>query len=137
MLELAPHVDSSPITGKMIAEREGISRSYLENLMGPLTASGLVRTERGPGGGFVLARPPSEIKLSDIWEAMEGPLCLIECNHRPDMCLRYKQCIMRNIWEEAERSFIAVLESWNLEDMMCGSRLDCPDRPDIGVMINE
>jgi len=126
MLELAPHRDSNPVTGERIAESEGISRSYLDNLMGPLKSAGLVRTERGSGGGYVLAKPPAQIKISDIWEAMEGPLCLIECNRQPDFCSRYQQCITRNIWEEAEQAFTAVLESWSLEDMVGRSALDCP-----------
>ena len=137
MLDLAPYRDSRPITGKVISEREGIPRGYLENLMRPLTAAGLVRAERGTGGGFVLAKPPAQIKLSDIWEAMEGPLCLIDCSRQPDMCLRYHQCVMRNIWEEAGQAFVAVLESWSLEEMMERSRLDCPDRPDRSAAINE
>ena len=124
MLDLAPHKDAGPITGERIAESEGISLSYLENLMGSLRSAGLVRTERGSGGGYVLAKPPDQVKISDIWQAMEGPICLIGCNHKPDICDRYKQCVMRDIWEEAEQAFSTVLESWSLEDMVCKTRLD-------------
>jgi len=123
MLDLAPYRGSSPITGKYIAEREGISLSYLENLMGSLRCAGLVRTARGTGGGFTLAKPPAQIKLSDIWAAMEGPVCLIDCTHQPDVCPRYEQCVFRDIWEEAEQALNTVLESWSLEDMMHKAKL--------------
>ncbi len=123
-MDLAPYMGSSPITGKFIADREGISLSYLETLMGSLRSAGLIRTARGTGGGFILAKPPAQIKLSDIWTAMEGPLCLIDCTRQPDICPRYEQCITRDIWEEAEQALNAVLESWSLEDMMCKSKAD-------------
>ncbi|MFC1977950.1 RrF2 family transcriptional regulator [Chloroflexota bacterium] len=126
LLDLAPHKSSIPVTGKYISERAGISQSYLENLMGPLKSAGLVRTARGTGGGFILAKPPAQIKLSDIWEAMEGPLCLIDCTHDPDLCPRYEQCITSDIWKEAEQALNAVFESWSLEDMVHKSKLDRP-----------
>jgi len=88
MLDLALSKGSSPIPGKDIAERQGISQSYLDNLMGPLRAAGLVRTVRGTSGGYILAKPPAEIKLNDIWTAMEGSVCLVYCIHQPDLCPR-------------------------------------------------
>ena len=118
MLDLATYKGSTPTTGKCIAEREGISQSYLENLMGSLRNVGLVRTARGTSGGFALAKPPDQIKLSDIWTAMEGPVCLIDCTRQPEICPRYKQCITRDIWGEAEQALNSVLESWSLADMM-------------------
>lgn len=124
MLDLALSTDTSPIRGKEISERQGISISYLDNLMVPLRTAGLVRTARGPGGGFLLAKPPAQIKISDIWAAVEGTNCLIDCIHQPELCPRYEQCTTRNIWLEANQAFDTVLESWSLEDMKNKSRLD-------------
>jgi len=124
MLDLALSNSSSPVLGKAIAERQGISKSYLDNLISPLKAARLVRTVRGVGGGLILNRLPSQIKISDIWAAMEGPIGLIDCIHQIDSCPRYDQCITRNIWEEAEQALDDVLESWNLEDMKNGLKLD-------------
>lgn len=124
MLDLALSKGSSPIPGKDIAERQQISKSYLDNLMGPLRTAGLVRTVRGVSGGFSLAKPPAQIKVSDIWKAMEGTVCLSDCLEQPDLCNRYEQCITRYIWQEANDTLNDVLESWSLEDMMHKSKLD-------------
>jgi len=124
MLDLALSTDISPVQGKEISERQGISLSYLDNLMVPLRKHGLIRTVRGPGGGFMLAKPPAQIKMSDIWAVMAGPICLIDCTHQPESCPRYEQCLTRNIWLEAEQALYGVLESWSLEDMKNMSNLD-------------
>jgi len=124
MLDLALSTDTSLIRGKEISERQGISLSYLDNLMVPLRTAGLVRAVRGPGGGFILAKPPAQIKISNIWAAVEGPICLVDCLHKPELCPQYEQCTTRNIWLEANQAFDAVLESWSLEDMKNKSGLD-------------
>ena len=118
MVDLALAKTSGPVLGKDIAKRQGISQSYLDNIMGPLRVAGLVRTARGVGGGFTLAKPPAQIKVGDIWKAMEGPLCLIDCIHYPDSCPRYEQCVTRDIWQEAEQALNAIFESWTLENLV-------------------
>jgi len=124
MLDLALSNDSSPVLSKAIAARQGISKSYLDNLIFPLKAAGLVRTVRGAGGGLMLYKPPSQIRVSDIWAAMEGPICLIDCIHQTDSCPRYDECITRDIWQEAEKALNDVFESWNLEDLKNKSKID-------------
>ena len=117
MLDLAVSNCSSPVLSRDIAARQGISKSYLDNLVGPLKAAGLVKTKRGARGGLILDKPLSQIRVSDIWAAMEGPICLIDCIHQTDSCPRYDQCITRDIWQEAEQTLNATFESWNLEDL--------------------
>jgi len=117
MLDLALSKSSSPVPGKDIAERQGISKSYLDNLMGPLRIAGLVRTIRGVGGGFTLAKPPSQIKMSDIWMAMEGSIYITNCIKQPDSCDRYERCITRYVWQEANEALETTFQSWTLEDM--------------------
>ena len=124
MLDLAQSKSSGPIPGKDIAERQGISQSYMDNLIGPLNTAGLVRTVRGTAGGLILNKTPAQIKISDIWAAMEGSICLVDCIHQPDSCPRYDQCITRDIWQEAEQALTVVFESWNLEDLKNRSKVD-------------
>jgi len=118
MLDLALSGNSKPISGKDIAERQEISQSYLDNIMGPLKAAGLIRTIRGAGGGFILAKPLMQINMNDIWRAMEGPVCLVDCIDQPDSCDRHGRCVTRDVWQEADKALKDVFESWNLEDMV-------------------
>ena len=71
MLDLALHYGEGPILVKDIAERRGISERYLEHLLISLKVAGMVRSTRGTRGGFTLARPPSQIRLSDIIQVMD------------------------------------------------------------------
>ena len=130
MLDLALAKTSGPVLGKDIAKRQGTSQSYLDNIMGPLRVAGLVRTARGVGGGFTLAKPPAQITVSDIWKAMEGPLCLIDCIDQPDSYHRFEQCITRHVWQEANEALTAVFESCSLEDIVKKSQLECQDLND-------
>ena len=118
MLDLALFSGSDPIPGKDIAKRQEISLSYLDNLMGPLRVAGLVRAIRGTKGGFILAKPPGQIRVNDIWKAMEGPVCIIDCIPQPDLCHRYDECITRYIWQEINDAIVGVIESWSLEDIL-------------------
>ena len=117
MLDLAVHYDQGPILLKLIAMREGISESYLENLMTPLKTAKLVRTARGPQGGHYLARPPSQIKLSEIVTALEGPIALVDCIDDARLCYRSPSCVTRDVWQDLNKAMTAVLEQTTLEEM--------------------
>lgn len=117
MLDLAIHYAQGPILLKLIAMREGISESYLENLMTGLKTAGLVRTVRGPQGGHFLARPPSQIKLSEIVIALEGPIALVDCIDDARLCYRSPSCVTRDVWQDLNKAITAVLERITLEEM--------------------
>ena len=117
MLDLAVHYDQGPILLKLVATREGISESYLENLMAALKTAGLVRTARGPQGGYYLARPPSHIKLSDIVIALEGPIALVDCIDDARLCYRASSCVTRDVWQDLNKAITTVLEQATLEEM--------------------
>jgi len=126
MVELALSYSIRPVPGKEIAERQGISESYLENLMASLKAAGLVRTERGPRGGYLLAKPPDKIKLSHIWSALDGPISLVDCVSQPLLCPRSGDCATRAIWGQIEQAINGVIEFWTLEDMVQKSNKNTP-----------
>lgn len=123
-MELAISGDSGSVLGRDIAAKQGISKSYLDNLTSALKAAGLVRTKRGTGGGIVLNKPASQITVGDIWAAMEGPIRLVGCTHHTDSCPRYDRCVTRDIWQEAEQALSVVFESWNLEYLKRKPKLD-------------
>ncbi|HHY37314.1 MAG TPA: Rrf2 family transcriptional regulator [Clostridia bacterium] len=113
----------SPVSLREIAECQGLSLSYLEQLIGPLRRAGLVVSVRGAKGGYILGRPRGEITVGDIIRVMEGSIAPTECvADSPDgvsHCGRSQTCIAKGIWERVKKSVEEVLDSITLEDL-CG-----------------
>lgn len=118
MVELALHRGELPLPLTDIAKNEGISKKYLIQLMGPLKRAGLVRVVRGKQGGFVLARPPSEITLGDILYAVEGDMSLIDCVKESRVCYRSSECVSRETWLELSNLIKNYLQSTTLADIL-------------------
>ena len=123
MLDLALHRDEGAILVRDIARRQEVSEKYLKQLLAPLKAAGLVRTIRGARGGFTLAKPPSEIKLIEIVQVMEGSMAPSECVDDAQICSRSDSCVIRQVWTEIKEATDKVLESTNLQDLVVRSRL--------------
>jgi len=128
MIDLALHSAEAPILVKDISRRQQISERYLEQLFTPLRAAGLVRATRGARGGFALAKSPSQIKLLEIINTMEGSTAPVECVDDAQFCSRSDSCPTRGVWTEMKRAADRVLESTTLEDLarreMEGKRTD-------------
>ena len=118
MLELALYYGKGPVLLKDIAKREEISEGYLEHLLPPLKAAGLVNSSRGAHGGYTLAKTPSEITLREVVQALEGPLSPVECVDTPNVCQRVRSCVTRDIWKELGEKISQTLESVTLKDMV-------------------
>ena len=118
MLDLAIHLDEGLVLIKDISQREEISKRYLEQLFLPLKAAGLVRAIRGAHGGFTLAKPPSQIKLIEIVQIMEGSTAPVECVDDAGICLRSELCVTREVWAEMKKATDKVLESTTLQDLV-------------------
>ncbi len=118
MLELAFHYGEGPIELKEIANKENISLKYLEQVINPLRAGGLVKAVRGSKGGYSLAKPPSEICLYDVIETLEGPLQLVDCLGDPKACSRVPSCVTRDIWKEVSDGISKIFYSVTLEEMV-------------------
>ena len=118
LLDLALHQAESPVSLKDIAERQQISLQYLEHLITPLIAVGIVRSIRGPKGGVALAKPPDQITLSQIMKLLEGSTSLVECVDNPKLCSRAELCVTRDIWDEMNKVMNGVMESTTLQDLV-------------------
>ena len=118
MLELAYHYGEGPIELKEIAKKENISLKYLEQVINPLRAAGLLKSIRGSKGGYSLAKPPSEICLYDVVETLEGPLNLLECLRDSKVCQKVPSCVTRDIWREVSEAISKIFYSITLEDMV-------------------
>lgn len=118
MLDLAAHSGRGAIRIKDIAARQRISARYLEQLFIRLRRAGLLRSLRGRRGGFRLARPPADITLSEIINAVEETDSIIDCIDEPRLCPQSKTCTMRHVWSEICRAINGVLESTTLQDLL-------------------
>lgn len=117
LLSLALHLDDGgPTSVRDIAERTGLPQPYLEQILLALKGAGLVRSKRGVGGGYVLARDPEEIHLSDIVSAVEGPISLGDFGepHQDGACQHEGQCVLTAVWNEASRYMRQHLASYTL-----------------------
>ena len=117
LLELALHQGEGPVLLKDIAQRQQISVQYLEHLITPLVASGIVRSTRGAKGGVSLAKSPEQVKLSEVIQLLEGSIAPVECVSNPEACDRSELCVTRDIWSELKRAMDGVLESVTLQDL--------------------
>jgi len=118
LLDLALHQGEEPVLLKDIAQRQQISLRYLEHLITPLIAGGIVRSTRGARGGVSLARPPEEIRLSEVVQLLEGSITPAECVTNPRICTRSELCVTRDIWGELKKAMNGVLEGITLQDLV-------------------
>ncbi|HIC90801.1 MAG TPA: RrF2 family transcriptional regulator [Syntrophaceae bacterium] len=118
MLELALQYEKGPVLLKEIAERQEISRKYAHFLINYLKGAGLVRSIRGPKGGYVLARPPSEISMNEIVQTLEGSISPVTCVDDPHFCNRKPACATYLVWKKLKEAMSGVLDSWTLENLV-------------------
>ncbi len=118
MLDLALNQGEGPVLLKDIAQRQQISLSYLEHLVTPLIAGGLIRSTRGARGGVSLAKSPEEIKLNEVIQLLEGSLAPVECVNNPELCSRSELCVARDVWSELKKAMNGILESTTLQDLV-------------------
>jgi Rrf2 family protein len=117
LLEMALHWGEEPVMLKNIAQSQQISLPYLEHLIAPLIAGGIVRSTKGPRGGVSLARAPEEIRLSEVIQLLEGSTAPVECVDNPRVCRRHEFCVTRDIWSELKGAIDGVLGATTLQDL--------------------
>jgi len=118
LLDLALHQGEAPVLLKDVAQRQQISLPYLEHLIAPLIAGGIVWSTRGAKGGVSLAKPPEQVKLSEVIQLLEGSIAPAECVNNPGVCSRSELCVTRDIWGELKKAMNGILESTTLQDLV-------------------
>jgi Rrf2 family iron-sulfur cluster assembly transcriptional regulator len=120
MADLAANSGGRPVSLAEIAERQEISLSYLEQLFGKLRRGGLVKSVRGPGGGYLLSRSSEQTRISDIVIAVDEPLRATRCvPGSPVGCSRNSgRCLTHDLWEELGNQIYMFLSSVSLEDVV-------------------
>ncbi len=120
MVELAMNYSpDQPMPLVRVAENQDISEGYLEQLMTFLRKGGLVRSVRGPQGGYLLTKPPSNITVGEVIRCLEGPLSPTGCvsEDGPEECNRSAACITKMLWEKVREAIASVLDNTTLEDL--------------------
>lgn len=118
LLDLALHDGKEPVPLKEIAQRQQISLLYLEHIIAPLLAAGMIRSTRGARGGIQLAKPAQDIKLSQVVGLLEGSIGPVDCVNDPTVCERSEVCATRDVWIELKKAMDGVLESKTLMDLV-------------------
>ena len=118
LLDIALQSSLEPVRLREIARRQDVSLSYLEHIVGPLIAGGILRSTRGPGGGVSLLRKPEDIPLREVMTLLEGPLSAADCVLHPEVCPRSEGCGTRSLWVSLSEAMNDVLRSKSLADLM-------------------
>ncbi len=100
-----------------IAARQAIPRKFLEKIIQSLIRGGLVKSKRGPDGGYTLARPAAEISFRDVIEALEGPVAVNLCLDPQMSCGHLPRCAMVGVWQEVQRRVMDIFAQTNLADL--------------------
>jgi Rrf2 family protein len=125
LLSLALRDDlSSPVSVRDLAERTGLPQPYLEQILLSLKGVGLVRSKRGVGGGYVLARSAESITLAEIVAAVDGPIVAGDFGepHKDGACNHEGQCVLLGVWADVGNHMREHLASFTLADMVDQAR---------------
>jgi Rrf2 family cysteine metabolism transcriptional repressor len=120
VFEIALHYGKGPITIKEIADRQGISFSYLEQILHRLGKAGVIESVRGPAGGYLLARKPLDLTIGDIVRALEGPIALSHCLEPGESgdCTQAEDCVARMVWVKVGAKIEEALDSISFNDLL-------------------
>ena len=131
VLELAVGYGQGPLQLKVIAQHQDISVKYLEQIIAMLKSGGLVRSVRGAKGGYILAKSPNQVKLSDVFACLEGPVNTVDCIENQNYCARAADCLARQVWTQVQNAINNVLQSITLQDLVAKAK----DKQDLNYQI--
>ena len=128
LLSLTLHGGDTPVSVRDIASRTGLPQPYLEQILLALKGAGLVRSKRGVGGGYVLAREPREISLGDIVSAVDGPITLGDFGapHTDGACDHEGRCVLLAVWGDTAEHMRRHLDGLHLDDLAAMARGERP-----------
>lgn len=124
LIDLAQYSEQEPVSISSIAARQDISERYLEQLMAMLKRAGLVKSIRGAGGGYVLAREVGEISVGDVLRALEGNLEPVDCAafHAGESCEAADSCVTKYVWKKINESINQTVDEMKLDQLVKESK---------------
>ena len=118
LIELAARYGDGPVPARAIATAQGIPLRFLEHQLAALHKAGIVDSQRGANGGAALAREPSEIRIAEVIDALEGPLAPMYCLEPHDeRCVQTHQCGVQELWMRVEDAVRTVFEQTTIADI--------------------
>ena len=119
LIELAMHHEKDYVSLKEISERQNISKKYLEQIVPMLNKSGILRTNRGNKGGYMLAKPPRECTVGEVLRATEGSLAPVSClDYDVNICPRAETCATLFVWQGLAKTVSDYLDNITLQDIL-------------------
>lgn len=120
LFEIARNYGKGPLSMKEIVERQGISLSYLEQILHKLGKAGIIESVRGPHGGYVLSRKPADLTIGDVVRALEGPIALSHCLEPGEDagCHQTDECVARMVWARVGERIEEALDSITFEHLL-------------------
>ena len=118
LLDLAEQREKGFVALKEIAQRQNISKKYLEQIVSVLTKAGYVKSIRGPQGGYRLARLPKDYTVGMILRLTEGDLSPVSCTDNNYDCPKMQDCVTIRIWKELDEAINSVIDKYTLEDLL-------------------
>jgi len=115
--DIAQHGHGEPVALKDVAERQDLSKLYLSQLTSSLKNAALLKSVWGNKGGYILSRPASEIRLLDIFEAVDGPVAILDCVADAGYCDRASFCDCRAIWVHINQAIVEILGKYTVADL--------------------
>ncbi len=106
-----------PVSVRSISREEGISGVYLEQIFGRLKSHDIVKSVRGPKGGYILVKDPSKVSVYEVVMALEGNISPGKCVGNKTICRRAGKCASKEVWDEVTRQITVALERFNLKDL--------------------
>lgn len=129
VVDIAEHSGTTRVSLRSVAERQAISDKYLEAIIKPLVAAGVLASVRGKNGGYQLARPASEITAGDVIRAVEGEFATAPCtNDDGECCERASMCRTMRFWAGLERTVDAYLDATTIADLALPETFTTSDR---------
>ena len=119
VIDLAEHTGEGFISLKDVADRQSISKKYLEQIVPMLNKSGILHTNRGNRGGYILSADPSELSVGDVLRATEGSLAPVSClDYEPNTCDRADECATLYVWEGLFKAVTEYLDGISIKDII-------------------
>jgi Rrf2 family iron-sulfur cluster assembly transcriptional regulator len=119
MFEIAKNYNKGPLTIREISARQNVSVAYLEQLLNKLRKSKLIKSQKGPGGGYSLYKKPGEISIGMILNSLEGPVAIAHClDPSARGCNRIEGCVARLLWKSLGEKIEDFLETISLKDLL-------------------